>query len=303
MNIKRHLVMLITIILTILSLGVVSFADPIDTDGNANNGVGGVVPKTTANAGGTYSAPSNNQDGVVEIKIPQGDQKALGEIAEKINSADKGGQEPLQAKDPEVNLTGTAFQVSEGAIKFNTKEFSQADNKSAKQNLRAFVNELKKSQVSDETQQYIFDLISQNNADASVMLIPIIIDSTRADMFTGMKIVGPFLEIFRVAAGVASIIIIVLLIASSIVDLVYIGVPIGDRDNKKPMFISPEAISAVRESVSSISSGGQFKNAYVVYLKRKVFSYIILSICLLYLIAGELGGVIGWFLNLASGLV
>lgn len=133
-------------------------------------------------------------------------------------------------------------------------------------------------------------------------------DSTKADIYSAMKIVEPFLGLMRVVFGIGAVVIVLLLTTSTIIDLCYVGLPMcrGEKDNKPVIpFVSVDAESVVKEVESSIGGGNdtKYKNAYVMYFKRRAFTYIILAVCLLYLIAGELGGVISWFLNLASGLV
>ncbi|HFL3696570.1 hypothetical protein [Clostridioides difficile] len=303
MKIKKKIMIFVITLITVLSLNIVSFADPVGVDDNVTNGTGGVQPKTTANAGGTYSAPPSSEDGVIDIKIPQSDQKALGEIAEKINSSEKGGQQPLQSDNPDVTLNGTAFQVTEGSIKFNSKEFAQADKKSSKQNLSVFVEELKNSQVSDATQQYIFDLIRQQNTSASVMLIPMIMDSTKADTYTAMRVMSPLSEFIRVLLGMGAITVVFVLVITTIIDLLYLSFPYGRNSGQKPSAVSLEAYSALKECESSITSSGNFKSQHLIYAKRKAFSFIIVSFCLVYLVAGELSSIVAWFLSLASGLL
>lgn len=244
--------------------------------------------------------------GGAEIQIPESDQEALAAIAAKINE----GQKELKGATAGDMLDGAKlFTVSEEGteIVFNAGAFSRASEKTVKQNMQVFVDELQSSQVSPETQQYIFDLISGANRDASVILVPMLMDSTSADLYTAMNIVDPFLQFMRVVFGLGAIVIVLLLATSTIIDLCYIGLPMarGDEKDGKPglPFVSWDAESVVKEVESSLGGDGGYKNAYVIYFKRRAFTYIILAICLLYLVAGELGGVISWFLNLASGLV
>lgn len=253
----------------------------------------------------TYDTGGNVSDGKVPITIPQSDQKAMEDVAKKVGEK----QEKLQAKNPSDSdgLNGTLFDVSKEKITFDSNSFGRASEKSAKQNMKVFTDALKESQVSTETQQYIFDAITGNSPDASVILIPMLMDSTKADIYSAMRIVDPFLGFMRVVFGIGAIVIVLLLATSTIVDLCYIGLPMtrGEDDGKSKIpFVSVDAESVVKEVASSVGGGdGKYKNPYIMYFKRRALTYIILAICLLYLVAGELGGVISWFLNLASGLV
>lgn len=253
---------------------------------------------------GIQTMSGDASDGKIPITIPQSDQAAMKDVIEKLTD----GQETLQSKDPKDSsgLSGTLFGGDESKLTFDSASFNKASEKSAKQNMKVLTTALTNSQVSPETQQYIFDAITGANADASVILIPMLMDSTKADIYSAMRIVEPFLGFMRVVFGLGAIVIVLLLATSTIVDLCYIGLPMcrGEEDNKpKVPFVSLDAESVVKEVASNVGSDGKYKNAYIMYFKRRALTYIILAVCLLYLVAGELGGVISWFLNLASGLV
>lgn len=273
------------------------------------SGLGGVAyadnnSTLDALAGISQLSESTTDEGKVKISIPQSDQAAMAEVAKKVD----GKQDTLQSKDPSdsTGLNSALFSVEKDKVTFDSASFSKASEKSAKQNMKVFTQALTNSQVSPETQQYIFDAITGANPDASVILIPMLMDSTKADIYSAMRIVEPFLSFMRVVFGLGAIVIVLLLATSTIVDLCYIGLPMcrGEEDGKpKIPFVSLDAESVVKEIASNVGGDGKYKNAYIMYFKRRALTYIILAVCLLYLVAGELGGVISWFLNLASGLV
>lgn len=109
-----------------------------------------------------------------------------------------------------------------------------------------------------------------------------------------------------------TIIISIALIGSTIIDLAFMGLPFAregmqnSADSKgrgRVLFVTSEAHSVIKESESSLDSSGGYKNVYFMYFKRRAMTYLILSICLLYLVVGELGGLIGWVLSLGNGIV
>jgi hypothetical protein len=117
------------------------------------------------------------------------------------------------------------------------------------------------------------------------------------------------MPIFRVGLGIGAIVIMLALMLSTVVDLVYIGIPIfqekvnesSDKNHgKRKWFISHDATSVVKETGSDT---GAYQNPYLLYFKRRVFTWIILSICILYLVMGELGQVVAWLLHLGSGVL
>lgn len=132
--------------------------------------------------------------------------------------------------------------------------------------------------------------------------------NTKADLFTAMKWFSPFRVTLGLILGIGVIFIIVLLIASTVFDLVYIGLPMarnvmdGKAEQKgkaRPFGVSTDAVRVVENEDNNKGTGG---NMYVAYFKKRVVTYIILAVCILYLINGQLSSVIGWLLDQVSGV-
>jgi hypothetical protein len=97
----------------------------------------------------------------------------------------------------------------------------------------------------------------------------------------------------------------------------YIGIPwfrlLLDGENTtnggqgKPKFISYEALSAVQMVENGTGGNGQqssgFKVAAGIYLKRRIIMLVILGVCLLYLVQGQIFVLVGFILDLLSGFL
>lgn len=194
-------------------------------------------------------------------------------------------------------------------VTLNKDAFTYGTDASVKEALSYFVSDLQNSSVSEQGQQDIMDTWSEADSNINKILIPITIDKTSADIYTAMKWLNPFLPIIRVILGVLAILIVVLVILSTTIDLMFIGLPIarermqGSGDKKAIPFVSNDAVYAVNETASSLSSSGGYKNAYFTYFKHRAMTYVLLSICVLYLVLGELSGLIAWLLTLGDGVV
>lgn len=201
----------------------------------------------------------------------------------------------------------TIITHSGSEVKFDAEAFKNGKQREVKKGMKAFFESLQNSGMPLDAQQSLVESIQSTDSDVAAMMIPMVFDSTRADIYTAYRWVSPFLQALRVVFGVGSILIVLLLLGSTIMDMMYIGLPVwresqSDKGNKNPIGVSYEAITTVKEIEKNLGDG-DYKNAYVLYLKRRATTYIVLSICLMYLIVGELGGLIGWILNLASGVV
>ena len=160
-----------------------------------------------------------------------------------------------------------------------------------------------------ELQEFNTQLSAANDPTITKMILPIIMARMTPDLWTAAKWLGPFLEIMKVVVGIAVILIIFFVIASTVLDLAYIGVPVfretlisksEGKEGDGPKFITAEAKSTVMEVEKDLTKG--YKNAYGMYFKRRAISYIVLAICLMYLVVGGLGGIVSWIMNLASGV-
>lgn len=216
----------------------------------------------------------------------------------------------LKASSPS-GIDTTLFKFSEPNLIFYPETFKYATDASKKEALSIFINGLQSSSVSAQTQNNIIDQLNASSSEVSKMLIPLVMDATSADLYTAMKFLKPILPIVRVIFGIGAIVISLFLIGTTIVDLCFIGLPVArerlqarqdERGGRIP-FVSSDAVSVVRDVESSLESAGTYKNAYLLYFKRRILTYIILSICILYLVVGELGGLISWILTLGEGVV
>lgn len=276
------------------------------------------APDTATGAGFTRQAQGQqDQSGKKHtIQIPANDKAAVAELYSVFKTGgakdkqlilEMNTNSPVKGED----LTVIDIATDGSTITFNNENFQNATERSRKDAMGAFIEGMQNSPVSQQTQQNVVDTMSTIDDDVSRMLIPLVFDSTKADIFTAMAWIAPFLPIIRAVFGLGAILIILLLVGSTIVDLAFIGLPIaresmqnkGEQKGGKIPLVSMDAVSVVKETESGVDSSGGYKNVYVLYFKRRILTYLILAICILYLVVGELGGLIAWLLTLGSGLV
>lgn len=199
-----------------------------------------------------------------------------------------------------------SWSDEDNKLTFYGEAFEEADRDSKSTALKKFTNAINKAKVSNTGRQNIADCMTEGSSEANSHLIGLAMDSTTADIFTALKWLAPILQFMRILIGVGAIVIVILLFASTVMDCIYIGLPmwreaqVEKGENNKPFGVSMEAISTVKEVESNIESG-KYKNSYLLYFRRRALTYVVLAICLLYLIAGELGGLIQGLLDMVSG--
>ena len=301
MNMIKRIVAM-TFIAVLLSF---SFAGTLGYEASANTGTGkstvvGTQGTGEVDATGEKLAVSlSTSDGVKYNKVVQEAGKT--KRYDMVLSPD--APAGLTAK-PLVNYDAT------GSAEINIDAFKYSTDSSRRMALQNYVEDLQSSGMSEQGQQAIINSMQDGNSQIKAQLIPILMSSTSADIYTAMKWAEPFMPIVRILLGFGAIIVTILLVLSTVFDLVFIGLPLAresvmnnDNGKGKPSFISADAYSVIKETESSTDSSGGYKNAYIVYFKRRAITYVILSVCLLYLVAGEMSVLISWLMGLAEGIV
>lgn len=177
-------------------------------------------------------------------------------------------------------------------------------------------NKIKKDESSDSSDSVSSDTkndwlteLQQCNGIGSQLMTTLLSD-TKPDYVTAHRIYEPFSGGVGTIMGLGAILIMAGIGLSIVVDLAWINVPFfrvmmnGDGD-KPSKIISHEAQSAVRvaEGNDSGSGKGIGKSASFEYLKKKTLNLIVLGICLLYLVQGQIFTLVGMILDLTSGFL
>lgn len=256
---------------------------------------------------------SSNAALAAEFTIPKSDQAAMRQLFEKINkdAADRNSITVNLKADAPTDVKDVLISYDNSQkVTFNTDTFKYATDKSRREALSKFIKGLQNSDVSPQTQQELIAWMQETDSDVSRMMVPLVIDSTSADLYKASKVLSPILPTVRVIIGVGVFIVAIFLIISTVMDLVFIGLPIAresmeswrEKGKSRIFLVSSDAVATVREVESNLEGGG-YRNAVLLYFRRRAVTYIVLSVCLLYLIVGELGGFIDWILRLGSGVV
>ena len=145
-----------------------------------------------------------------------------------------------------------------------------------------------------------------------------LMSDTKPDYASANRIYQPFSGLVGTALGLISILIMSLLAVTMALDIAYIVIPSfqllldggddagGGQAKGMSRIISQEARSAVK-SVSDGGGGGQSgsgnKMAIGQYFKMRWKALIVLGICLLYLVQGQIYSFVAWVIDLVSGFL
>lgn len=166
------------------------------------------------------------------------------------------------------------------------------------------------SGITEQTVQNWWKKLQQSNGVGSKFLNTIL-ENTKPDFVTANAIWKPFSGPVGVVLGLIAVMLMSFLGIVMVSDIAYITLPpvrlfVADDENgqkvAKSKIFSHDAIYAVQQAESD-SDGGSPKHALGIYLKRRVIMLILLGICLLYLVQGQLYTFVGWVLDLVSGFL
>lgn len=145
-------------------------------------------------------------------------------------------------------------------------------------------------------------------------LMTTILSNTKPDYVTANKIWEPFSGPVGTALGLGAIVIMALLGLTIVLDLAYMVLPMArgflEGENgenaaskNKSKLISHEAINAVEVAEGKGEGKSTGKVALGIYLKRRIVMLLVLGVCLLYLVSGQIFTLVGMFLDLLSGFI
>lgn len=167
----------------------------------------------------------------------------------------------------------------------------------------------------DDTMSDFMDLLQQQSG-MGASLLATLMQNTNPDYSTANRIYEPFSGTVGTILGVVSIFIMALLGVTMALDIAYITIPAfqmalgGDesgQNGKKGLsgIISPEAKNAAKAAEGGGGQGGsgEYKAAVGIYFKYRWKGLVLLAICLLYLVQGEIYSLVGWFIDLFSGFL
>lgn len=162
---------------------------------------------------------------------------------------------------------------------------------------------IKDSGISTMASNKIYNFIeSQDESTAS--LVRQLSNDVNADFAEAYMMFKPFSGALGIVLGVFAIAIFVTLTLMVLVDLSYIVIPIIrdflTQPQGKPKFVSNEAWYAVKEVDGENHSN---KNVLTVYLKKKTMQFVALSICILYLLSGQIYILIGNLMDMFRGML
>lgn len=144
-------------------------------------------------------------------------------------------------------------------------------------------------------------------------LLTTVLANTKPDFVTANQIYQPFSGLVGTLLGLGAVLLFAAVAIVMVLDISYMAIPfirtIGTDDSgsqKRPNWVSYEAYYAIQQAEGGEGGGntkGAGKQALGIYLKKRIGMLVLLGVCLLYLIQGQIFTFVGWVLDLVSGFI
>ena len=140
--------------------------------------------------------------------------------------------------------------------------------------------------------------------------------NAKADFVTANRIWEPFAGPLGIFLGVLCIAVMILIGIVEAMDILYITIPpfrmlVSDENASNSKGLKPavskvitfDAILAVRAVEQNSSNDGEVRQSLAIYLKRRIVALVLLGICLLYLVSGNIITFVRYIFDIVSGFL
>lgn len=260
---------------------------------------------------------SADNDGMPIISIinpPSQDAGTTGTVAEAIQNINTAiHDKSIFNGDTNNGIAAEDFLIYDSSstsdivnIKINMPSYKKLKQKEKQDVMQLSLDGIYNSRISRTNKNKIYNELCALDTSTS-SLVRQLSDDVNADFNGAYKYFKPFSGPLGIVLGLFSLILFALLAMTIVVDIAFMTIPfiqtwlMGDSGDKAK-FVSLEAVSAVKESASKIGTS-EYRSPINYYLKTKTKQLVAISICLLYLVSGQIYSVLAQIIDYFSGIL
>ena len=168
---------------------------------------------------------------------------------------------------------------------FNMSFYEDLSDKDKRKVINEFIDALLQHPINSADKQSIYNSLKDLDDRYITAEIGALLNESGGGLLTAISVLKPFTGVVGTVLGVVTIIIIAALFLMTTIDLACMGIPIFQvkENGEKPKFMSSDAYKALKQAQDTNT------NVYWLYFKRRFVTYIILFVCIFYLISGQFG--------------
>lgn len=219
----------------------------------------------------------------VIVNMPK-DDASISRLVERINTT-VGGNYIL------------VYTPEDGLFSFSGSRYSVLSTKKKIKFMETALEMVAESQLDARTKNKMYHFIEQQD-DKITASINFLDQNVNSDFVTAKNVILPFTGPISTALGVLSLVIFIMLTLSSAIDIAWLVIPIirvvfKEDKNGKPFLITKEAYSSEVDANRS----DWYRSALTLYLQRRGKVFIVMGVCLIYLVSGQLYDLIVWIID------
>lgn len=227
---------------------------------------------------------------------PDGDKTRIEDLVNKVN----------KMSDVKFDFLTYSFKDGNVTIEIDMVDYKNLTQKGRQRLMQLTLSTVQNSEVSRINRNKIYNFIADEDVAVS-SLVRQLSDDVRADFAGAYSYFKPFGTGLGIFLGFMVLAIMAALGLTIVFDLSYITIPLVQlglekkKNHGKPWGVSIEAWKAVEEAESK--SGSDYANPLFVYFRSKSKQMVAISLCLLYLVSGQLYNFIADVMDYFRGLL
>ena len=193
------------------------------------------------------------------------------------------------------------------SVTVNMDEYNKLGAELKQDIMEIALSNIQNSDISATNRNKLYNFISKEDETTS-SLVRQLSDDVNADFASAYSTFKPFSGWVGWILGLFTLVIFMLLAVTIVIDIAYITVPgfqillSSSTKEQKPKFVSREADYAVKEADTK-TTGNSYTSPLSVYFQAKSKQLVVLAICILYLVSGQIYTLVAWFIDSFSGLL
>lgn len=248
----------------------------------------------------SYATSDNHTNGAEKNNITSACENIIKETNPNFASQSAPTDAFISYSDDSVNKAITIW--------FNTDKYNELPQKTKTETLQTCYVVLNSSSISSANKTRFYNFIEKNDATTAALAKSLSSDM-KADYYSAyFDWFRPFTGIIGTMLGLLTICIFVLLSITIVWDIAYITLPgmqvfVNSIEEKKSVFgmltaVSKEAKQAVKDGYDKND-----QSPLSLYFGLKFKQFIVLSVCILYLVSGQIYDLLGKVMDLFIGLL
>lgn len=188
-------------------------------------------------------------------------------------------------------------------LKFSNKNYSKLDSTEKRTFMETALSATTKTGLNAKTKNKVYNFIANQDVPVTNAMKYLQTDAN-ADFVEAKKLFDPFSGVIGTILGVLCVAVFLFTGLSIVFDVFYLVLPgvqmmlERGEENKKPFGVSKEAYASLKDS----EKDGEYHNVLSIYMKRRIWLILIMSICIGYLISGAIYDLVVFFIDAFSSI-